>query len=266
VLKCQLCLKEKQAEEICNSHLLPEFAFSLAYDEKHRVVAISEDKKQKTEILQKGVREKLLCKDCESVVSEWEGTLSIVLRSIREQVNKKGITVAPRRIGGADCWVVSGIDYNNFKLGVLSIIWRFSISRLDRFREYSLGPHQKRIRKILLQGNAGNKLDYGIQMYELMHGGKVLDDLIIVPPDEIKVFGHNCSRFAFGGFFFVVFISKHDIPEKHQLLMLEGGVDFIVVKQEIGEAELFTVLSKNIYSRDDYERYGNILKGNFKDK
>jgi hypothetical protein len=69
--RCALC---QQDRELCASHIIPEFFYKPVYDEKHRFYTFSTDPADEVEgPEQKGLREHLLCKDCEGKLSAWEG-------------------------------------------------------------------------------------------------------------------------------------------------------------------------------------------------
>lgn len=59
---CKLCQKER---ELKYSHIIPEYFYTPIYDENHRFMEISPQSEKLVKFNQKGVREFLLCKDCE---------------------------------------------------------------------------------------------------------------------------------------------------------------------------------------------------------
>ena len=61
-MKCFLCLSEATLRA---SHVVPEFFYKPMYDEKHRFFTVSSDPERRDRMHQKGVRESLLCDDCE---------------------------------------------------------------------------------------------------------------------------------------------------------------------------------------------------------
>ena len=77
-MKCALCNEDKK---LSNSHIIPEFiyAHSGIYDDKHRYNVLSSDAEQSNKFEQKGVREKLLCKDCEAKLSDYETYAKTIL-------------------------------------------------------------------------------------------------------------------------------------------------------------------------------------------
>jgi hypothetical protein len=128
---CALCKTEKP---LSNSHVIPEFLYQELYDGLHRFHRISTTPEAKNRLLQKGIREPLLCHDCEQQISVWEGyARQVLFGGVPIQGNKEDKKIT-----------VENIDYANFKLFQLSIIWRASVSSRPEFRQVQLGPHQER--------------------------------------------------------------------------------------------------------------------------
>jgi hypothetical protein len=63
---CALCLRESPLRL---SHIIPEFAYKPAYDEKHRAHAIPGHAPDDNFYVQKGFRYPLLCDECEGASS-----------------------------------------------------------------------------------------------------------------------------------------------------------------------------------------------------
>lgn len=145
-MRCALCLKDA---ELCRSHVIPEFLYESLYDEKHRLHVLSVLPDQPNWREQKGLRERLLCEACEQLLSPWERYASLVL--------KGGVPLAYRREGNVV--FISGLDYRQFKLFQLSVLWRAGISSLPFFSKVKLGKHAETLRKCLLTGNPGSLND-----------------------------------------------------------------------------------------------------------
>jgi hypothetical protein len=69
---CRLCHSE--GEELRFSHILPEFLYKPLRDEKHRYIGLkySQETGAKRVLLQKGIREYLLCGNCEQVLAKYQ--------------------------------------------------------------------------------------------------------------------------------------------------------------------------------------------------
>lgn len=67
-MTCKLCLED---HDLRRSHIIPEFLFRPLYDEKHRALTFRPDVTGKR-VIQKGIRERLLCAKCESHLGKLE--------------------------------------------------------------------------------------------------------------------------------------------------------------------------------------------------
>src|SRR3546814_17650673 len=76
-MHCALCLLPKPLQD---SHIIPEFLYGVMYDAKHRYNVLRLAPERRERIEQKGVREQLLCRDCEQKFSKLERYASLVLK------------------------------------------------------------------------------------------------------------------------------------------------------------------------------------------
>ncbi len=152
--------------------------------------------------LQKGLREPLLCDECEQRISIYERYVSLVLNG--------GIGISYKK--KQKKLFLTGLDYQKFKLFQLSVLWRASVSSLSAFRQVSLGPHEPHIRKMLITGDPGPPSKYGCLMFVLTFEEDVIQDLI-VEPTWARLDGHYCYRFVFGGLVWVYLVSGHAIEK-----------------------------------------------------
>lgn len=109
-MKCSLCIEEK---ELRNSHIIPEFFYKPLYDEKHRFNAIPLNSEQNKHFKQKGLREQLLCEECELQLSQYEDHVR------RVYYGGTGIYIT-----NGNPIKIEGIAYNKFKLFQLSLLWK----------------------------------------------------------------------------------------------------------------------------------------------
>ena len=112
---CKLCGK---VDKLRNSHIIPEFLFKPLYDSKHRFHVLSTVLDSPNRYEQKGIREKLLCQSCETLLSKHEGYARTVLFG--------GTEISVRKEDGN--YIIGDIDYKKFKLFQISILWRAGIS------------------------------------------------------------------------------------------------------------------------------------------
>lgn len=191
---CALCLSEAPLK---NSHIIPEFLYKSLYDPIHRFHQISADREQPNTLLQKGLRESLLCDDCEQKFSVPERYASMFLNG--------GIGIAIQQQGNK--LYLSELDYKKLKLFQLSRLWRAGISSLPSFSQVNLGSHTEHIRKMLMTDDPGSVETYGCIMSMLMYKSETIQDLI-VSPTWARLDGKMAYRFVFGGLIFVFVVSS----------------------------------------------------------
>ena len=110
-----------------------------------------------------------------------------------------------------DMVLLSGIEYENFKLFALSILWRASVSSLSMFEQVNLGPHENSIRTMILKGDAGRQHRYPILLTQIVHENRMQEDLIVAPT-WAKCAGHKAYRFVFYGLAWIFLVSSHRAP------------------------------------------------------
>ena len=197
-MKCKLCGQDRPLKK---SHIIPEFMYSKLYDDKHRFHEIHVDSMTKNRLPQKGVRERLLCDECEQHFSKYERYASLVLNGGYELIVKK--------IDGILHF--EGVKYDQFKLFALSILWRASVSTLKFFEEVNLGSHEEKIREMLLSGDSGKESDYPFLLSPILHENEI-QEALIVKPTASAVDQNEAYRFVFGGMAWVFVINDKPVP------------------------------------------------------
>jgi hypothetical protein len=172
---CKLC---GEPSELQYSHIIPEIFYDLIYDENpRRFRAISADPSKKIEYPQQGIREHLLCRKCEGKFGQLE---NYVKRSFIDGKIVDGKRM--QAIQMQDCIVLQNLDYKKFKLFLLSLLWRMSITTQDFFTNVSLGQrHEEKIRKALLDEDPLQPGDYPCAFELLTLSGRFYQDLILKP-------------------------------------------------------------------------------------
>ena len=191
-MTCRLCLGDK---ELCGSHIIPEAYYKAIYDELHRLRLLSTNAQDRDELHQKGVKEKLLCVDCERHFNE--GFEKYALKVLQGIPAPQGITI------------IKDVDYHRFKLFQLSILWRAGIARHRLFTEVNLGHHEEKLRKRLFERRPGEPHEYGCCMIFLDTRGEAPAEGLIDSVDSWKHSGHTCYKFIFGRFIWIFFVSSH---------------------------------------------------------
>jgi hypothetical protein len=229
-MPCALCLQEVGLQR---SHIIPEFLYETLYDEMHRLQVLSIIPEQANWREQKGLRERLLCHACEQKFSVWERYASLVLRG--------GLPLTFKQEG--NIVHIAGLDYRQFKLFQLSVLWRAGASSLQFFEKVQLGKHEEILRRLLLAGDPGSPERYCCFMFGLKHDAKAFTG-IIMQPGRVRLNGHSAYRFVFGGFLWAMLVSSHDLgPPMNQCTLSVSGNTVILIRNA---TEMHNLLSFSV--------------------
>jgi hypothetical protein len=150
--------------------------------------------------LQKGLREQLFCSDCEQLLNDKY-----------EKTFLKQWTVdspLPNHMS-ADSKHSAKYDYPTFKLFHLSILFRSSVSSLPTFQQIDLGPHEDRIRKMLISGEPGHDWEYPILAFIILNKNGEIERRLITRPYSFRDEGHRTFRQIYGGALWWISVSSH---------------------------------------------------------
>lgn len=192
---CSLCHEEKPLQQ---SHIIPEFLFGVLYDQKHRYNVLSLQSHQRQRMEQEGVREALLCRDCEQHFSKLERYASLVIKGGAPNVRR-------RKCG--NILHVTGIDYAQFKLFLLSLLWRAGVAKSAYFQRMQLGPHEECLRAMLLASDPGPFNLYPCIFWGLNLKPNKTPEFMIQPRKD-RVCDYNTYHFVLPGLMLVYFVSK----------------------------------------------------------
>lgn len=220
-MSCRLCRKDK---ELRKSHIIPEFLYTPLYDKKHRFNVLSSLEYRPRPIEQKGLREKLLCEECEGQLSQYEKYAREVLFG--------GEPITVQKVG--ELIEVSNLNYEKFKLFQLSILWRASVSSEPFFSRVHLGPHEDRIRMMIRNHCPGATTDYPCILFGLTSISGI-EKSFIDQPTNLRINGHQTYRFIFGGFMWSYYVSSHALPPLVEKVALNERGKVIVGQGPIKE-------------------------------
>jgi hypothetical protein len=221
---CRLCHSE--GEELRFSHILPEFLYKPLRDEKHRYIAFmhKQETGAKRVLLQKGIREYLLCGDCEQVLAKYERYAANVLRKLPDTARQLPGVVP-----------VKGVDYTKFKIFQLSLLWRAGVSRQASFQEVNLGPHEEVLRSMILKGDPGKPIEYGCVLMRT-EDPKAFSH-IIRTPRHLRFSEHHAYGLLLFGMIWIFIVSSHSdqIYEKNSFLTEAGVLPIHVITKASGD-------------------------------
>ncbi|KKP51668.1 MAG: hypothetical protein A2281_11250 [Bacteroidetes bacterium RIFOXYA12_FULL_38_20] len=245
--QCKLCLGEK--ELIKKSHIIPDFMYKDLFDNRHKIRAFSPLQRLKGEGFVKmpssGEYEGgLLCADCDGKkIGSYE---DYAKKAIYGGPLRKSISPICKNFidpKGLKFTICENIEYRRFKLFILSILWRSSISKREFFKDIDLGKHEEIIRRMLIEGDPGRIDDYPISFMTFLNDKKMSNDIIAQPRRIENKDGISSFVFIISGMIYRIYINSEEknipkevientLSEKNKMTILqipEGtGMDFLM--------------------------------------
>ena len=210
-MQCRLCHADR---ELRNSHIVPEFLFANLYNDKGHMMGINGRGRKGWRPLQKGVTEKLFCESCEQFFNEY----------CEKPFKRQWIDASPLpKIWPQVEPIVVHVEYSSFKLFHLSVLFRASVSTLPTFEHVSLGPHEERIRNMLLLRQAGPALLYPIMGIALISPRDREITHLITMPVHGRFEGQKCYSLAYGGVNWWIAVSSHESSAWRSTSATEAG-------------------------------------------
>jgi hypothetical protein len=210
---CKLCGK---TAKLCRSHIIPNLAYRPIRDETNRMAEVSFFGKGRD--VQTGYWEHMLCVDCEQRFSRWETYFA------GEWTKADRI---PPKFTRAATVQISRLEYAQFKLFHLSILWRLGASSRPENNGVKLGPHLDRIGAMLLNDDPGSADQYPFWAHLLFYkDGRISTD-IVVPPYATKRNSVNIYVVVFGGCAWYYCVSSHDpgdLAPRRSRLTVDGDL------------------------------------------
>lgn len=195
-MQCRLCQNDRK---LCSSHIVPELLYRDLYDKNHKLIGVTGQGNKGWKPLQKGIREDLLCFDCEQHLNDKYEKPFLKQWSIESPL--------PCHMD-QDSVFSANYDYLTFKLFHLSILFRTSVSSLPTFQEVSLGKHEERIRKMLINEDPGQEWEYPIFAFAVLNGSNEVEKRFISQPISARYEGYKVYGQIYGGAMWWISVSS----------------------------------------------------------
>jgi hypothetical protein len=167
----------------------------------------------------------LLCADCDGrIIGGYENYAQKASFGDVSKINPN----AKEAIGvdGSKALQFKGLDYKNYKLFLLSILWRMSISQRPMFSEVDLGDHNEVLRQMIYTGNPKQFYQYPVLTSHYFNDATIPTNLIITP---VQVNREDFPRVLviLPGYLYIFIISDNppnlNFDELAQLVITEDG-------------------------------------------
>ena len=240
---CKLCGLEKKV--IGRSHIIPDFLYKQSglYDEKHRIRYFSVQSLidgKKPSLPQSGVHEGgILCAECDNV------RLGTNLEDYAKKAIYGGANLkAEEQVQCANFYndegemfaICTNINYTKYKLFLLSILWRASISKKSFFKEINIGEHEEILRKMIFENDAKQYFDYPIFVTTSAMDEQFEPDIILQPTQLAGSDGMQTCYFIIGGFMYMFKLGSYtDNLEKLKTQTINEDNKLMILKLQPGE-------------------------------
>jgi hypothetical protein len=205
---CRLCQAQTA---LVDSHIIPNFHFKKMKGEDHWFHVLSSDP-NKPELKRQGaITEHLLCDDCDNKrLSRYENHVRQVLFG--------GIPIESVLDGRVRTF--KGYDYKKLKNGLLSVLWRMSLSSDPYFSNVDLGEkHSERIRSVLLNDEELPEELYPVILTAPVFEGKLFGDCIL-RPTFARTNGNRVYRCVISGLIFTFVVGAAPLDKNTQRVIL----------------------------------------------
>lgn len=205
---CKLCKKDSIL--CCESHIIPGFMYTELFDTKHKLLKISLGDAREKAVSTGEYEGGILCLACEAQLCRYETYARIVL--FGGNPGKKEVLSAQNYINqhGVQFTHIAGLNYTKFKLFLLSILWRASISSRPFFSKVNLGPYEETLRENLLAENPGPTHFFPCVLSTYRKHGLPVE--IVGEPRKIKTNPTSYS-FLIGGILYQYYVTLETTEE-----------------------------------------------------
>ncbi|PER04891.1 hypothetical protein [Bacillus cereus] len=246
--KCRLC---GEGKELIKSHIVPEGFYKNMYDNKNRLF-LSSQSRNGFITMQKGQREELLCIECDSNL-------------IGNKYDKYGIQVIRDRLHiqsstdyTKETW--EGLDYNKFKIFLLSVLWRAHIAQ--KFHKgITLDENTETlIVKAIKSGQAPKENVIpivGISLVDPKDKASKCDEIITNGNTYTRT-GQKYSKtciIIFGGYAWTFIVPNAEINDPQEEFFLKENGLMVLPKQNIRNFPPITdIMNSIIFANDNFKR------------
>ena len=239
---CLLCNNEKPL--IKKSHIIPEFMYRELFDDKHKIFKLAPKKyiqgNMKYSRQSSGEYEGgLLCAKCDNeVIGNYENYARIAIYGGKADVDECPYFENFSTKDGLRFTKCYRLNYKKFKLFLLSILWRASISKRKFFKDIKLEHNSEILRQMILNGDAKNKNDFPILLFTYIEEKSLPADLI-AQPSMVNFHGENAFIFIISGFIYFFHLSIESIIQPFRPFVLDPANEGFIIKLPDGKGVQF---------------------------
>ena len=238
---CRLCLQQK---ELRHSHILPEFMYQNLYDPTSKRfyslnVDLDNSDNSKRKIEQKGIREYLLCGDCEVKLSRHENYAAETIYA--KNLGNKTYIVKANQTPDLQYFTYeyAGFSYSDFKLFQLSLFWRIVISKSFNTPDIDSSI----VEKLRVAIDSQDPLDYddfGCLLQVIKYKKGQIAKGFILDPFLTKNDTATVLNILIDGFMYSFYLNSKDLPDdKKEFFIRKDGTMVILGRVIFQDKGLF---------------------------
>ena len=246
---CKLCGLPKIL--IKKSHIIPDFMYKGMFDENHKLVLqpFRQGTVEKWEIKKPSDGEYeggLLCDECDNTLlgHYYEDYASRAMyggQLLENECPTFQKCISQYGIGFIKC---ERLNYHKYKLFLLSMLWRASISTRPFFSEIKLDPiHEKEIRKMILAKDAGSVSKYPIFISSYANNLNLPKQLIAQPRQIAATDELQSYSFMINGYFYFFYLNKSEAVLPHyvtaETIKPNNELNVIIIPEDRGTNFIF---------------------------
>ncbi|MEP6647837.1 MAG: hypothetical protein ABJC12_12180 [Saprospiraceae bacterium] len=247
-MQCQLCLQEKKL--LKKSHIIPNFLYKRLFGEDHRLVNVNLGNFDEFNYTHSGYYDKdILCGDCDSnLLGRLETYASNCLYFNGSEKSRSMIRT--ELLGGGDTFPAlrfHNMDYTKLKLFLLSILWRAHISKHPFFQEVQLGPYAEKLRKMLLEHDAGPEDEFEVILLHV-DSKQTRPEKALFQPRKMRVDGNYQYVFYIDRIIYHYNISGHNKQSVYTkgIVKNDGILDICLLTDAFASSYFDSILGKRI--------------------
>ena len=185
----------------------------------------------------------ILCKECDTTIMG--GLESYAAKILYDKKDLESTIEEDENIINL---MFKGIEYRKFKLFLISILWRASISNQKMFEEIKLGTkYEEVVRKMIYENNPGKRDDFSTCIFGLKSNENLVT-LTIVAPRRMKADGNTAYMFYINGLFYWFNISAHNMQDVFKRIPLDENNEMTIgiLKGKVGEDFLDSFMGRKL--------------------
>jgi len=237
---CNLCKQDKKL--LKKSHIIPDFTYNGVFNEKHRVILTKYSDLNSIKYVPSYYEKNILCSNCDNVIiGRLETYGSRILYYGKNDRNEDILSEQNQTIDDLNILKLKNIDYSKFKLFLLSLLWRASISKHYFFKEIDLGNHEEIIRNAIINNDPLGEEDYQmcIMVYEI---NNILPGNFIITPRKFKDKDDFSFCFYINGAFYLFTLAKDPNSDVFRNGRIKKNNEMEIPILDIGYAKKFLKL------------------------